>query len=92
LSAATQVYYDSFDAVFFKLAPAMRARIEGKIDRRFKVALNRLREHIRKVPTAMFLAAVEQHDSGDVIQRVALPENFLDHCGRLPCASSCLHR
>jgi mRNA interferase RelE/StbE len=33
VSAVTQVYYDSFDAVFFKLAPAMRARVEAEIDR-----------------------------------------------------------
>jgi mRNA interferase RelE/StbE len=33
VSAATQVYYDNFDAVFFKLAPAIRARVEAEIDR-----------------------------------------------------------
>ena len=33
MSAATQVYYDSFDAVFFKLAAALRARVEAEIDR-----------------------------------------------------------
>jgi mRNA-degrading endonuclease RelE of RelBE toxin-antitoxin system len=32
VSAATQVYYTSFDAVFFRLPPALRARIEMKID------------------------------------------------------------
>ena len=32
MSAATQVYYSSFDAAFFKLASALRARIEAKID------------------------------------------------------------
>lgn len=33
MSAATQIYYDSFDAVFLKLAPAIRARVEAEIDR-----------------------------------------------------------
>jgi mRNA-degrading endonuclease RelE of RelBE toxin-antitoxin system len=33
VSAATQVYYNNFDAVFFKLAPAIRARVEAEIDR-----------------------------------------------------------
>ena len=32
MSAATQVYYASFDAVFLKLPPALRGRIEQKID------------------------------------------------------------
>jgi mRNA-degrading endonuclease RelE of RelBE toxin-antitoxin system len=32
VSAATQTYYASFDAVFFKLPIAVRARIEAKID------------------------------------------------------------
>ena len=32
MSAATQVYYASFDAAFFKLPSALRARIEAKID------------------------------------------------------------
>jgi mRNA interferase RelE/StbE len=32
VSAATQVYYPSFDAVFLKLPVALRARIEAKID------------------------------------------------------------
>ena len=32
MSAATQVYYESFDAVFLKLPAALRARIEAKID------------------------------------------------------------
>jgi hypothetical protein len=32
VSAATQVYYESFDAVFLKLPAALRARIEAKID------------------------------------------------------------
>jgi mRNA interferase RelE/StbE len=32
VSAATQVYYASFDAVFLKLPAALRARIEAKID------------------------------------------------------------
>jgi mRNA interferase RelE/StbE len=32
VSAATQVYYASFDAAFVKLPPALRARIEQKID------------------------------------------------------------
>ena len=32
MSAATQVYYTSFDAVFLKLPPMLRARIERKID------------------------------------------------------------
>ena len=32
MSAATQVYYASFDAVFLKLPAAVRARIEAKID------------------------------------------------------------
>jgi mRNA interferase RelE/StbE len=32
VSAATQVYYSSFDAVFIKLPAALRARVEAKID------------------------------------------------------------
>ena len=32
MSAATQVYYASFDAVFLKLPPILRVRIERKID------------------------------------------------------------
>jgi len=32
VSAATQVHYPSFDAVFLKLSGALRARIEAKID------------------------------------------------------------
>lgn len=32
MSAATQIYYASFDAVFFKLPAALRVRIEGEID------------------------------------------------------------
>ena len=32
MSAATQIYYASFDAVFLKLPAALRARIEAKID------------------------------------------------------------
>jgi mRNA-degrading endonuclease RelE of RelBE toxin-antitoxin system len=32
VSAATQIYYASFDAVFVKLPPALRASIEQKID------------------------------------------------------------
>lgn len=32
MSAATQIYYASFDAVFVKLPPALRARIQQKID------------------------------------------------------------
>lgn len=33
MSAATQIYYDNFDAVFLKLAPATRSRVEAEIDR-----------------------------------------------------------
>jgi mRNA interferase RelE/StbE len=32
VSAATQVYYASFDAVFLKLPPALRGRVQTKID------------------------------------------------------------
>jgi mRNA interferase RelE/StbE len=32
VSAATQVYYASFDAVFLKLPPTLRARVEANID------------------------------------------------------------
>jgi mRNA interferase RelE/StbE len=32
VSAATQVYYSSFDAVFLKLPAALRARVDAKID------------------------------------------------------------
>jgi mRNA interferase RelE/StbE len=32
VSAASQVYYAAFDAVFFKIPLALRARIEAKID------------------------------------------------------------
>ncbi|MGH8092398.1 MAG: type II toxin-antitoxin system RelE family toxin [Chthoniobacterales bacterium] len=33
MSAATQIYYANFDAVFHKLTPALRARVEAEIDR-----------------------------------------------------------
>ena len=33
MSAATQIYYDNFDAVFLKLAPSIRVRVEAEIDR-----------------------------------------------------------
>jgi hypothetical protein len=32
VSAATQVYYASFDAVFLRLPPILRVRIERKLD------------------------------------------------------------
>jgi mRNA interferase RelE/StbE len=32
VSAATQVYYASFDTIFLKLPPTLRARVEAKID------------------------------------------------------------
>lgn len=32
MSAAEQVYYTGFDAVFFKFPPTIRARLETKID------------------------------------------------------------
>jgi mRNA interferase RelE/StbE len=32
VSAATQVYYASFDAVFLKLPATLRARVEARID------------------------------------------------------------
>ncbi len=32
MSAATQVYYASFDAVFFKLPASVRTRVEATID------------------------------------------------------------
>ena len=32
MSAATQIYYASFDAVFLKLAPTLRARVEAKME------------------------------------------------------------
>jgi mRNA interferase RelE/StbE len=32
VSAALQVYYTRFDAAFFKLPPAVRTRIESRID------------------------------------------------------------
>jgi mRNA interferase RelE/StbE len=32
MSAATQVYYASFDAVFSKLSPALQTQIEDRID------------------------------------------------------------
>ena len=32
MSAATQVYYASFDAVFLNLPPALRVRVEAAID------------------------------------------------------------
>ena len=32
MSAATQVYYASFDAIFFKLPPPLLARVEAKIN------------------------------------------------------------
>jgi mRNA interferase RelE/StbE len=33
VSAATQIYYASFDTVFLKLPPLVRARVEAEIDR-----------------------------------------------------------
>lgn len=33
MSAATQIYYTNFDAVFLKLAPPLRARVEAEVDR-----------------------------------------------------------
>jgi mRNA-degrading endonuclease RelE of RelBE toxin-antitoxin system len=33
VSAATQVYYDSFDAIFLKLPPVVQARVTAEIDR-----------------------------------------------------------
>ena len=33
MSAATQVYYATFDAVFFRLSPTLQARIESAIDK-----------------------------------------------------------
>jgi mRNA interferase RelE/StbE len=32
VSGATQVYYANFDAVFLKLPPALRVRVQAKID------------------------------------------------------------
>ena len=32
MSAATQIYYASFDAVFLKLPPPLRLRVESRID------------------------------------------------------------
>lgn len=32
MSAATQIYYASFDDVFLKLPPVIRARVESEID------------------------------------------------------------
>jgi mRNA interferase RelE/StbE len=32
VSAATQIYYQSFDAVFLKLPPALRKKVEHRID------------------------------------------------------------
>ena len=32
MSAATQVYYAGFDAIFLSLSPALRARVEARID------------------------------------------------------------
>ncbi len=32
MSAATQVYYTSFDEAFFKLPPAIRTRVQAEID------------------------------------------------------------
>jgi mRNA interferase RelE/StbE len=32
VSAATQIYYASFDDVFLKLPPVVRARVESEID------------------------------------------------------------
>jgi len=33
VSAATQIYYASFDVAFFKLSASVRARVEAEIDR-----------------------------------------------------------
>ena len=33
MSAATQIYYASFDAVFLKLQPAIQVRVESEIDK-----------------------------------------------------------
>ena len=32
MSAATQIYYATFDAVFFELPPSLRTRVEARID------------------------------------------------------------
>jgi mRNA interferase RelE/StbE len=32
VSAATQIYYASFDAVFVKLSPTLRVRVDSEID------------------------------------------------------------
>ena len=32
MSAATQIYYETFDAAFLKLPPALRSRIEAAVD------------------------------------------------------------
>jgi hypothetical protein len=60
----------------------------GIVDRRFTLAVNRLRGIIREVPTPMFLSAAERRDSGEVIQRVALPGDFLDRAEQLRTRSS----
>jgi mRNA interferase RelE/StbE len=44
VSAATQVYYQSFDAVFLKLPSALRARVESKIDE-IGLSLESFRHH-----------------------------------------------
>jgi len=43
MSAATQVYYASFDAVFLKLPPALRARVgDHRIIYTFDVTQNKI--------------------------------------------------
>jgi hypothetical protein len=60
----------------------------GTIDQRFTLAINRIRLVIREAPNPIFLSAAEKRDSGDVIQRVALPVDLLKRAEDLRTRSS----
>jgi hypothetical protein len=66
----------------------IHAMFRGILAKRFTLAVNRLREIIREAPNPMFLSAAERRDSGDVIQRVALPGDLLTRAEQLRTRSS----
>jgi hypothetical protein len=55
VSAATQIYYESFDAVFLSLPPTLRARVEARIDE-IGLRLASYPHHRLKEPIAFALA------------------------------------
>jgi hypothetical protein len=68
----------------------IHSMFRGIIDRRFTLAVHRLRGIISDAPNWMFLSAAERGDSGEVIRRVALPGDFLDRAEQLRKRSSAL--